>query len=106
MKRFDVNDIQLEIQSPSITIDSKLEDKIVSRIEKLGKVFPRINKCVLLLKWEKDSRDKECLAEAKVFVPGEMLFSKQHEASFEMASKKLLDDIEDQLMRSKQKLEN
>ena len=65
MKIFDVNDIQLKIQSPGLVVDEVLEYYLLSHIEKLGKTFTRINikKCELLLKEEKNGNRKNCLAE-------------------------------------------
>jgi len=105
MKTFDVNDIQLKIQSPGITVNEELENYLVTHIEKLGKTFPRIKKCELVLREEKNGSKKNCLAEAKLFVPGNILFARSQEDNFRLASKNMFDDLREQVVKVKERFE-
>ena len=103
MKTFDVNNIQLSIQSPGMVVDDKLENYLVSHIEKLGKTFSRIKKCELLLREEKNGKKMNCMAEAKLFVPGHILFARSQEDNFKIASKNVFEELRDQLLKVKEK---
>lgn len=105
MKTFDVNNIQIEIQSPGMTVDAALENTLISHIEKLGKIFPRINKCELILRVEKDSTRKICFAEANLFLPSHVLFARSREVDFETATQKLFHELHEQLVKVKEKFE-
>ena len=76
MKTFDVNNIQMKIQSPGIELGGVLEDYLINQIEKLGKIFPRIKKCEILFREEKNNKMKKFVVEAKLFVPENIHFSK------------------------------
>ena len=105
MKTFDVNNIQLKIQSPGMTVPASLENFLIAHIEKLGKIFPRIKKCETLLREQKDSRNKTCKIEAKLFIPRTMLFAADEADNFEFAAKNMFDDLRDQLLRYKEKVQ-
>jgi len=106
MKTFDVNEIQLKIQSPGITLDQAMESHLIEQIEKIGQTYSRITGCEMLLRTEKNDKGQNCFIEAKIFIPGHMLFSKQHAENFQIASSKLFDDLRDQLVRIKEKMQN
>src|SRR3990172_3503196 len=105
MKSFDVNNIQLKIQSPGMSIPASLEDYLIRHIEKLGKTFSRIKKCEMLLRKLNKKHDRNCMIEAKLFIPGTMLFAKDEEESFELAAKQMFDDLRDQLQRCKERMQ-
>jgi ribosomal subunit interface protein len=103
MKTFDVNNMQLKIQSPGMVLDDALETYLVSHLEKLGKTFPRIKKCEMLLREEKNGSKKNCLAEGKLFVPGHFLFASSQEDNFKIAAKNMFGDLRDQLLKVKER---
>jgi ribosomal subunit interface protein len=104
MKAFDVNNIQLKIQSPGVELNEELSDLIIRQLEKLGKTFGNITGCEMMLKNEKDSKKKDCEVEAKIFVPGNMLFASAKDSNFRLASGMVFDDLHDQLYKYKEKL--
>lgn len=67
MKTFNLNDIQLRIQSIDFDVNKELEGTIINGIEKLGKHFSRIKKCEVILKKEKNNRNLGFIAEGKTF---------------------------------------
>jgi len=103
MKTFDINNIQLTIQSPGITISDELQTHLISQVEKLGKIFPRIIKCEILLRNETNSSMRNCVTEIKLFVPGNLFFSKEQEDNFSHAINKVFDDMHEQLYKMKDK---
>jgi putative sigma-54 modulation protein len=105
MKTFDVDNIQLKIQSPGMSIPSSLEEYLFRHIEKLGKTFSRIRKCEMLLRELNKKHDRNCMIEAKLFIPGTILFAKDEEGNFELAAKKMFDDLHDQLLRYKERIQ-
>ena len=102
MGKFDINSVQLKIQSPQITIDEKLNDYILARIEKAGKVFNRIERCEMTLRAEEDDRKNDCFVEAKLFVPGAVLFASDKKSSFRQAVQIVFDEIQGQLTAYKE----
>jgi putative sigma-54 modulation protein len=104
MKNFDVNGIQLKIQSPGTEINDALNDYIIGHIEKLGKIYGRIIKCEMVLSDEKSGIKKGSKAEVKLFLPGNVLFASGQEESFHVASKNVFADLEKQLRKFKEKI--
>ncbi len=98
---FDVNNIQLKLQSFDTTVNSDLLNYIISHIEMLGSSFTRILKFELILKNEKDSQVNNCIAEVKVFLPGNVFFASDHCGSFKLAFKNVFEELNDQLMKFK-----
>lgn len=82
MKTFDINNIQLKVQSPGTVVSIDLEKYIINQVEKLGKTFSRIKKCEMLLKVERNGRNKNFMVETKLFAPDTILFSKENEDNF------------------------
>jgi ribosomal subunit interface protein len=104
MKTFDINKIQLKIQSPNITVNGEFNDYILGQIEKLGKTYSRIERCEMMLKDEKSDNKKNCSVEAKIFVPGNVLFASDKNENFRQASKAVFEDLNNQLLKFKGKI--
>ncbi len=103
MKTFDINSIQLNIQSLHFKIDEDLHNYLLTEIEKLGKTYYKIEKCDLVLKLEKSSIGNDCIVDAKLFVPGTTLYSLANSNDFKLAAKKVFEDMREQLLRHKDK---
>lgn len=106
MKTFDINNIQLKIQSPDEHFDPAMEEYCVTQVEKLGVIMPRITGCEVMLTREKESHKKNSIAEIKLFVPGAVLFSKEQDENYRLAAKHAFDDVRDQLLKLKGKRED
>ena len=104
MKTFDINNIQLKIQSPDVHVNEELNTYILGQIEKLGKTFSRIERCEMMLKAEKNSKNQNCQIEGKLFVPGQVLFASSKSDHFRMAAKMMFEDLHDQLYSFKEKM--
>jgi ribosomal subunit interface protein len=101
---FDINNIQLKIQSPHVTINEELNDYIILQIEKLGKLFHRIERCEAMLLTRKNDQKDVCEMEVKIFVPGKVLFAKEHKVNFRLAAQFVFEDLYNQLYKFKDQL--
>ncbi len=106
MKKFDINNIQLTIQSPHINTHDEVNDYLISRIEKAGNTFAHIEKCEVVLRIDNNHKNKECEVDVKLFVPGNVLFAKEKESNFLLAAKNVFDDLQHQLQKIKEKHKN
>jgi ribosomal subunit interface protein len=105
MNEFDINAIQLKIQSPELTLDETFHDFILDHITKLGNLFNRINKCEMMLRKE-SSRKNMMEADIKIFVPGNMLYATGKHTDLRMAVTEAFHDVQEQLYRYKEKLKD
>ena len=97
--------MKITIESPHIRISQKLEKQIHTKFAQLGKMYDRIVNCDVLLKKENDDKKKFYTVEARLVVPKALLFATEKEETFEIALDKLIDDLEHQLRRHKEELE-
>ncbi len=97
--------MQLQIESPHIEIGKKITNLIRSKFEHLGKIYERINRCDVVLRKEKDDEQKNFFIEAKMEVPRTILFASDKAESFEIALEKVINDLEHQLNRHKEEIE-
>lgn len=97
--------MQLRIDSPQMTPDAELTNRIESKFEQLGKMYDRIESCTVVLRKEKHDKQKNCFMEARMEVPKRTLFASETEETFELALDKLLDDLENQLRKFKEKMD-
>lgn len=103
MKTIDINAIQVNIESPGLIINDNLRSTLIAQIEKLGKFYSQITKCELILSVEKNDKQNNCIAEARIFIPGKMFFSQSQESDFYKAADEMLDELRAQLLRYKEK---
>jgi putative sigma-54 modulation protein len=97
--------MQLQIEIPHAARDEKLGNLVRSKFEHLGKRYERIFHCDVVLREEKSDIQKYFFVEAKMEVPQKTLFASEKAESFEMALDKVLHDLEHQLSRFKEELE-
>jgi len=97
--------MQLQIESPHIEVGEKVTDLIRKKFDHLAKRYDRINRCDVVLRKEKSESQKYFLIEAKMEVPGKILFARDEAESFEIALDKLIHDLEHQLNRHKEEIE-
>lgn len=97
--------MQLQIESPHIELDEKLVQLMHKKFDHLGKRYSRIHSCTVVLRQENSDIQKYYSIEAKMEVPRTILFASEKEESFELALKKLMDDLEHQLRQFKEELD-
>lgn len=98
--------MQLQIESPHFEPDEELVNLVRSKFEHLGRRYDRINHCDVILKKENSDIQKNSFVEAKMEVPKEILFASEIDETFEMALDKVIHDLEHQLRRYKEELED
>ena len=105
MKEFDINNIQLKIQAPDLSLDGEFNNFLIAHISKLGKLFNRIIKCELMLRPE-SNRMHIMEADIKIFIPGEMLYASGKNVDLHAAVSEAFHDVHEQLHRHKEKLKD
>lgn len=96
--------MQLQIESPHIEAGKKITNLIRSKFEHLGKRYDRINRCDVVLRKGKNDKQKYFFIEAKMEVPRKILFANDKAETFEMALDKVINDLEHQLERHKEEI--
>ena len=97
--------MQLQIESPHIEAGKKITSLIRRKFEHLGKRYDRINHCDVVLRKGKSDKQKYFTIEAKMEVPRKILFASDEAESFEIALDKVIHDLEHQLNRHKEEIE-
>ena len=97
--------MNIQIESPHVEARQIPESLLRKKFNRLGEIFHRIEYCKVVLRKEKDDAQKSFFVEAIVKVPGQLLFSSDRDASYEATLDKVYHDIESQLHRYKEKME-
>lgn len=97
--------MKITIESPGIRISQKLQRLIHTKFSRFEKRCDRIVNCDVVLKKEKDNKQKYFTAEARLLIPQKLVFATEKAVTFETAIDKLIDDLEHQLQRRKEALQ-
>ncbi len=98
--------MQIIIESPHIRISNQLTELVRSKFEKINRLYDRINHCNVVLRKEKNDLQKGFIVSANMNLPKTVLFGEVRSESFEIALDKLIRDLEQQVSRHKEKLED
>jgi len=98
--------MRVNTESLHFSADEKLLIYIQQRIEKLTQFFDKIIDANVTLKLENSGQVKEKVVEVKINVPGDVLFIKETNKSFEHAIDKAVDSLKRQLIKYKERLRN
>jgi len=96
--------MQTQIQSIHFDADKKLTDFVQSKVDKLNKIYNRIESCNVILKLDKNSKTKNKVVELSVLIPGCRLFASDRAETYEMATDVVVDEIIKQLHKHKEKI--
>ena len=96
--------MKTQIQSIHFDADKKLQDFIENKMDKLYKIYDRIENCDIILKLDKNDQNKNMIVEISMSIPGNRLFVKDQSESFEMAFEKAIEQIKKQLLKHKEKV--
>lgn len=96
--------MNLHIESPRKDGIQIPEPLIHKKFEHFDKLYDRIEYCNVVLHKEKSDDKNSFFIEASMKVPRSTLFSSNRAASFEKALDKVINDLESQLRRHKEKL--
>ena len=89
--------MQLLIEFPGLKIEDQLLHSIQSKFEHIGRLYNRITKCRVLLKRENNDQDEKFRIEAKLVVPGKVLYAQEQSGNFEASLPKVVDGLKHQL---------
>jgi len=96
--------MDLLIESPHLNGKQIPEALIRRKFEHFNKLYDRIEYCNIVLRKEKSDIKDSFFMEAKMKVPAVTLFSSDRAESFEITLDKVVQDLENQLRRHKEKL--
>jgi len=96
--------MEITIQSFHLQPGKKLLDAVENKFRRIEKIYDRINVCEVTLKKEKTSNAKNCIIEAKMDVPGKIIFTKEKAETFELALNKVVYELKQQLTHYKEQL--
>ena len=94
----------LHIETPHFETATSLDELIRSKFGHLGKLYPRIEDIDVVLRKVNDDQNRNCEIEAKLLAPKKTLFATEREETFEEALQKVIDDVEHQLRKHKEEL--
>ncbi len=95
--------MNVKIQSIHFDADRKLLDFVSERVEKLGHFYAEILGGEVYLRLDKSSDQINKIAEIRLNVPGQELFSKRQCKSFEEATDEAVEALRNQIKRHKEK---
>ena len=96
--------MQLQIQSPHFVPNDALVNEVTTKLDRLEKMYDRIEKCTVMLKHEKNDEQKGYIVEVRLAVPKEDLFAKESTESYSRSLDNVIDDLKKQLIKHKEKL--
>ncbi|THU39537.1 ribosome-associated translation inhibitor RaiA [Niastella caeni] len=96
--------MNLHIESPHKDSIQIPEPLIHKKFEHFDKLYDRIEYCNVVLHKEKSDDKKSFFIEASLKVPRSTLFSSDRGETFEIALDKVVNNLENQLRRHKEKL--
>jgi putative sigma-54 modulation protein len=95
--------MKLQTHSVHFDADQKLIDFIQKKANKLETFYDRIIDGEVFLKLEKGEAIENKIVEIKLNIPGNQLFVKEQEESFEAATDKAVNALKKQLLKHKEK---
>ncbi len=92
----------VRIESPHLNADSKLLDYVTRKVSKMENYYDRIMDAEVILKLENAGQIKDKIVEIKLHVPGETLFVKDVDKTFEAATDGAVDTLKRNLIKYKE----
>lgn len=99
-----LSSMKVHTESVQFKVDKKLQDLIEAKMTKLAQYFNRIVQADVVLRLENSGQVRDKIAEVRLKVPGQVLFAKESQKTFELAVTKATDQLRRQLKRYKEKL--
>ena len=98
--------MDLTIRAANVKAGKKLSDSIKEKFGKLERVYERILFCSVSIAKEKNAQQKNCFVEAKLEMPKKILFASDRAESFELAIDKVVEALEQQIIRYKEQIQD
>ena len=93
--------MKLNTQSVGFKADAKLLDYIDKKMGKMDRFYDRIIEANIVLKLENVGQVRDKVAEVSLKVPGQVIFAKETNKSFEESVDKVADNLKRQLIKYK-----
>jgi putative sigma-54 modulation protein len=87
------------IQSPGLKIPEDLEQRIYTDLEKIEKIYPRIESCKVLMKEIKVEQKVNYQMEVTLQLPGGKIFLSERRESFEIGLKQIINKLKRLVVR-------
>jgi putative sigma-54 modulation protein len=97
--------MDIKIHSVHFDADQQLKQFVQDKLSKLERFDENIIGMEVFLRDENSGENDGKTIEAKVFVPGKDLFAKKHSDTFEAATDELLEALQRQVKKHKEKLQ-
>lgn len=97
--------MNIQIESPHLDVSQIPEILIRKKFNHLAKLYDRIESCKVVLHEEKSDTQDSFFIEAILKVPNNLLFSSDTGEAFEITLEKVVHDLEKQLVKYKEKLQ-
>ena len=98
--------MDLTIRAAHVKAGKKLSDSIKEKFGKLERVYERILFCSVSIAKEKNAQQKNCFVEAKLEMEKKILFASNRAESFELAIDKVVEALEQQIIRYKEQIQD
>lgn len=98
--------MDIKIQSLRFDADTKLLNFVENKVNKLDQYYDNIIGAEVILRLDKSEEAGNKVADVKVLIPGNDLFSKKQAKSFEEATDLATEAIKRQLKKTKEKQRN
>ena len=95
--------MQIQTSAVHFKADEKLLAFIRERLAKLEQFYDRIIDAQVFLKMENHGQVKDKIAEIRLMVPGERLFAKSSDRSFEAATDRAVESLRRSLKKYKER---
>ncbi len=98
--------MELIIQSPHFTIKHELNNFVAEAVNKLSLFYGKIESANVCLKLDKSDMTNNKVCEIRLAVPGNDLFAKKRNNTFEAATDEAVEALQHQIKKMKSKVEN
>ena len=98
--------MKVQTQSVHFSADRKLIDFIEKKLKKLEQFFDRIIEASVILKLENSGQVKDKIVEVKLAIPGNTLFVKESNKTFEASVDGAIETLRRQLIKYKERLKS
>ena len=94
--------MKIRLETPHFSADRKLEDYLEKKLEKLDQYYDRIIDADVIFKLENSGQVRDKIVEIKLHVPGEVLFTKETDKTFEAAIDESVNILKRRLIKYKE----
>lgn len=94
--------MKVRVEAVHFNVDNRLVDFVEKKLSKIEQFYDQILDVSVFLKLENSGQIKDKIFEARVHVPGDTLFVKETDKTFESATDKAVDSLKRQIIKYKE----